>query len=117
MEYWVVPHTSPPVVECRTGVNEPANALDLIAACAQHDTDRLLLLSTALPPAFFELRTRFAGDFIQKLINYRLRVGGVFESDDAYPERFREYLLEARHGPQFRAFSSREDALQWLCAR
>jgi hypothetical protein len=67
-----------------------------------------------LPPEFFELRTRFAGEFIQKLLNYRLIVAGFFGADNTYSKRFREYLAEARNGRQFRVFSTREEAMDWL---
>ncbi|AKJ31911.1 DUF4180 domain-containing protein [Caldimonas brevitalea] len=114
MDYSVDADMSPPLIECLGGVETVGDALSLIAACGEHDTDRVLLQASALPPSFFELSTGFAGEFIQKLVNYRLRVAGVFPPDRAYPERFREYLLEARRGPQFRAFVQRPDALVWL---
>jgi PadR family transcriptional regulator AphA len=88
--------------------------LDLVAACFEHDSACLLIESRNLPPAFFDLRSGFAGELVQKLQNYHIRLAGVFPSEDAYDERFREFLLEARRGQSFRVFEVRGDAETWL---
>lgn len=82
------------LLECRSGIEEIEDAKTILDSCAEHGTDRVLLLSQALPPAFFDLSSRFAGEFVQKLMNYRVRVAAVFESENGYSERFREYLFE-----------------------
>ncbi|MBN3003115.1 DUF4180 domain-containing protein [Chromobacterium alkanivorans] len=102
------------LIECRAGVERLDQALELVALCAERDASSLLLTEKALPPAFFDLSSRFAGEFIQKLVNYRLSVAGVFVDGAAYGERFGEYLNEARRGRQFRVFDDREAALAWL---
>jgi Domain of unknown function (DUF4180) len=88
--------------------------MDLVAACFEHDAERVLLESHVLPAAFFDLSSGFAGEFLQKFSNYRIRLGAVFPSKDGYSERFREFLLEARRGRGFRVFSSRPEAEAWL---
>lgn len=105
------------LIECHAGLESPDQALELVALCGEHDAPRLLLDEQALPPAFFDLSSRFAGEFIQKLINYRLAVAGVFADGGAHGERFGEYLREARHGRQFRVFDDRDAALSWLAAQ
>ncbi|MCD5361100.1 DUF4180 domain-containing protein [Chromobacterium aquaticum] len=105
------------LIECRAGVQRLEQALELVALCGEHDAPRLLLLEDALPADFFELSSRFAGEFIQKLVNYRIAVAGVFADGNAHGERFGEYLREARHGRQFRVFDEREAALTWLAAQ
>ena len=102
------------VLEWTSPLQNVREATDLVAASMEHDTDRLLLDTGVLPPAFFELRTRFAGEFLQKLQTYRLRTAIVMSPDADHGERFGEYLQEARRGHFCRFFTSREDALAWL---
>ena len=103
-----------PILECTEPIARVEDALDVVSGCVEHGTNRLLVDSRRLPPAFFDLRSGFAGEFLQKLVNYGVRLAGVFASEDGYPERFREFLLEAKRGRAFRVFANREDAEAWL---
>jgi hypothetical protein len=102
------------VVEWLDPITATGDALALVAACFEHDAQAVLLEDHVLPPAFFELRTGFAGEFLQKLENYQIRLAAVFPSERAYAERFREFLAEAKSGRRFRAFAGRADAEAWL---
>ena len=104
------------IVECAESIARADDALALVAVCIEHDSTRVLLESHNLPVAFFELGSRFAGEFLQKLQNYRIRLAGVFPSEDGYSDRFREFLSEARRGRSFRVFSARSEAEAWLAS-
>jgi hypothetical protein len=102
------------IVVCDDDIAAVDEALALIGACFEHDSTRLLIDAKHLPAAFFELRSRFAGEFIQKLANYRLRVAACFDSGPERSARFEEFLREAKRSQDFRAFTNREDAEIWL---
>ncbi len=102
------------LLECVSVSSRPDVALELVSACHEHDTNRVLVEARALPPEFFALETRFAGEFLQKLQNYHVRLAGVFPADGGYSQRFVEFLREARRGSGFRAFEARAEAEQWL---
>jgi hypothetical protein len=104
-----------PIVECAADLGA-GDALDLIVACLENHSSRLLLEAHRLPEAFFDLRTGFAGELVQKLQNYQLRTGAVFPSEEGYGERFREFLSEARRGGSFRVFATRAEAEAWLAS-
>lgn len=105
-----------PIVECVDAIASVDDALGLISACIERDSQRLLIDARCLPEAFFDLRSRFAGELIQKFENYRLRLAVVFAPDTKRSERFEQFLAEARRGRGFRAFTAREDAEAWLSA-
>jgi hypothetical protein len=108
-------HDGVAVAECAETVPAAGGATDLVAACLEHGVDRLLLESRHLPPPFFDLRTGFAGELLQKLQNYQVREAGVFPSEEGYGDRIRELLLEARRSRgSFRVFATRDEALAWL---
>jgi hypothetical protein len=116
MDYVVISTGGAAVVERTTPLAQAGEAIDLVAACAESETHRVLLDTPVLPDAFFELQTRFAGEFLQKLQNYQLRTAVVISPQRSYSERFEEYLREARRGRFARIFTSRAEALDWLAA-
>lgn len=104
------------VLERVTPLERASDALDLIGACMEHRSSRVLVEAHNFAPAFFDLGTGLAGELLQKLANYHVRLAGVFPSQEGYTERFREFLLEAKRGHNFRVFTSRGDAEAWLIA-
>src|SRR6185503_693016 len=91
------------IVECTEEIVRVDDALALIAACLESGSTRLLIEACFLPAAFFDLRSRFAGEFLQKLQNYNLQLAAVLPADSYYGERFSEFLAEAKRGRSFRA--------------
>jgi hypothetical protein len=92
------------------------DALRFVEAAYEHGTRAFLLDGDLLPAEFFELRTRFAGEFVQKLVNYHLRVAAVFPPDASRSERLAEAIGELRRGSAFRTFAERAEAEAWLSA-
>jgi hypothetical protein len=103
-------------VECLSVIAGADDALELVAACAGAETNRVLIDAARLPDAFFDLSSRFAGEFLQKLQNYRIVAAAVLPPDERHTESFKEFLTEARRGRQFRAFIERAEAEMWLCS-
>jgi hypothetical protein len=104
------------ILECTEPIATTGDALGLVSAAFENDATRILLEDRHLPPAFFELRTQFAGEFVQKLLNYQLRLAVVFSDVPKHGERFEEFVREARRGRGFRAFDDRASALAWLAS-
>lgn len=114
MRTQVLNHRNAMILEVISPITSEDDALDLVSACAEADTSNLLLEGPAISDGFLDLRTRVAGEFLQKLQNYHLRTAGVFPAERDYSDRFREFLLEARRGQAFRAFVEHNEALDWL---
>jgi len=110
----VIDRSGARIVECLEPIVTTGDALGLVSACIENDATRLLLDDRHLPPTFFDLRSGFAGEFVQKLVNYRMQLAVVFSDVPRHGERFEQFVLEARRGRGFRAFDDRESALAWL---
>lgn len=95
-------------------IAEVGDALAIVAAAYEHDASGVLLDEACLPPAFFDLSTRFAGELVQKLLNYHLRVALVVRDPSARSATFQQFVAEARHGRQFRTFDDEAGAVRWL---
>jgi Domain of unknown function (DUF4180) len=92
------------------------DALRFVEVAYERSTRAFLLEGHLLPAEFFELRSRFAGEFVQKLVNYQLRVAAVFPPDASRSERFAEFVAELARHPSFRSFAERAEAEAWLAS-
>jgi hypothetical protein len=90
------------------------DALDLVAACGENDTQRLLLLQQNLSDDFFRLRTGLAGTVLQKFANYFVSAAAVVSPEKASLGKFGEMVTETNRGRQFRVFTSMQEAEEWL---
>lgn len=88
-------------------------ALDIIAQCAVHDTNSVLV-DGELAPDFFNLKTRLAGAVLQKFGMYNIKVAVVLNQVENLPERFREMATEQNTGGSFRLFANVDAAVDWL---
>jgi len=104
------------IAECLDPIGAPSGAHELVSACVENDSRHLLIDDRQLPPEFFDLRSRLAGELIQKLQNYHVKLAIVFSDVVSHGERFEEFVREARRGSNFRTFDDREAALTWLAS-
>lgn len=114
MQTQPVPAARSVIIECIGMIVGLDDALSIVSAGYEMNTNRLLLRDRQLPAEFFELQTGFAGEFIQKLVNYQIRVACVFDDSRPFGDRVREYVTEAKRGRQFRSFNDEREAIAWL---
>jgi PadR family transcriptional regulator AphA len=104
-------------IECLPGeerLKSEREALDLVAACGENNTDRLMLHAENLTEDFSNLHSGLAGAVLLKFSNYRIRCATVLTPELANQGRFGEMVLETNRGNQFRVFYDREAAERWL---
>jgi hypothetical protein len=87
---------------------------DVIGAC--FGAAGIIFDEADLAPEFFDLRTGWAGELFQKLVNYGLRAAIVVPDPAAYSKRLQELAYEHRTHPAVRFVPSRADADAWLGA-
>ena len=91
------------------------DVVTLIGACFEHQVQAVLLYPENLTPRFFDLSSGEAGEMLQKLRNYHIRVA-VVEAPGAEPrsQSFQALMREENQGGDFRIFADRAAALAWL---
>ncbi len=117
MDYQLFQRFSQSYLECLPGYSKLASgdeALELIVACGQNNTNKLMLQAENFTPDFFRLRTGVAGEILQKFSIYHIQVAAVLTPELVNQGRFREMVLEANRGNQFHVFYNRESAERWL---
>jgi hypothetical protein len=88
----------------------------LVEACFGESIHALLLYPENLSARFFDLSSGEAGEILQKLRNYQIRLAIVRTPSLRLSSRFGELLADEQRGPYFRLFDTREAAQEWLCA-
>ena len=92
-----------PVLVCAADgpkLRSDRDAVDLVGEAIQHGADLILMPTERLDDDFFELRTRRAGEIIQRFVNYRLRlviVGDVSRHADK-SSAFQDLVYESNRG-------------------
>jgi hypothetical protein len=116
MHYRLVPGPQPylEVLHWEVPIASAADALELVALCGENDTQCLLVHEAVLSEAFFELKTKVAGEVLQKFINYDIRTAIVITSSQKGTDNFRRMAYEANQGPHFRMFPDAASAADWL---
>lgn len=88
---------------------------DLIGTCLGEDIHVALLYGPNLPPAFFDLSTGVAGEILQKLRNYHIRLALVCPPGQVrFSTRFHELLADEQRGSYFGVFETRPAAIAWI---
>ncbi len=79
-----------------------AGAVELVALALAQQADLVVVPVARLDPRFFTLSTAVAGEIVQKLVNYRLRlvVVGDISRYVAASTAFRDFVAEANRGRQ-----------------
>ncbi|XXX72818.1 DUF4180 domain-containing protein [Sorangium sp. So ce134] len=87
----------------------------LLEACFSDGVRCALLYAANLPAAFFDLSSREAGEILQKLRNYWVRLAVVCPpGGPGFSSRFGEALAEERRGAHFGVFETRDAAVEWI---
>ncbi len=96
-------------------IKDVGTALDMMmSACAIADSSRIAIEKGALDESFFILSTGFAGEVLQKFINYRCKVAiyGDFTRYTSKP--LRDFIYESNRGKDVFFAATREEALERL---
>lgn len=91
-----------------------SDALDLIALCWEHEANALMIHHANLSEDFFKLKTKVAGDIIQKFINYNIKAAIIVPQKTIQKGRFKEMAMETNKGNHFRLYESEQEAEKWL---
>src|SRR5689334_2907490 len=78
------------------------DAVDLIGEALSSGAELVVIPVERLDPAFFQLSTRVAGLFMQKLVNYRRRlvILGDISAYVAASQAFHDFVYESNRGNQ-----------------
>lgn len=80
-------------------ITETQDALDLMADIGYQGSNRIILYEKNINPGFFDLKTRIAGDILQKFSNYQVRLAIVGDFSRFPGKSIKDFIFESnKHG-------------------
>ncbi|MED1780532.1 DUF4180 domain-containing protein [Brevibacillus fortis] len=96
-------------------IEDVQSALDLIATVHyQADSDRIVLNKSLIVDGFFDLKTRLAGEILQKFINYRVKVAIVGDFSVYTSKSLKDFTYESNNGKDIFFLPTEEQAIEKL---
>jgi len=99
------------------GAPEGFEPAAVVRECIESGARALLLDRGALPPAFFDLSTRVAGDLVHRITLYGIPMAAVVPDVAAHSPSFQDFAREANRGAGFRFVPTAGEAEAWLTDR
>jgi hypothetical protein len=101
------------IIEKETKIENAANMLDLMANIIyQHDVVNLglVIYKESLSHAFFDLKSGFAGEMLQKFSNYQVKLAIVGDFLEVKSKSLKDFIFECNRGNQIFFLESIDDA-------
>lgn len=95
-------------------ISGPGEMLDIMVEAGYSDSASLIIYEKNLPGDFFDLRTRVAGEILQKFSNYRMKLAIIGDFSDIKSKSLRDFMRESNSGGTIFFVSSLDEALHKL---
>jgi|APLow6443716910_1056828.scaffolds.fasta_scaffold42641_2 hypothetical protein len=76
-------------------IYSPDDILDIMAEARLNDSGRMIIYDNSLTPDFFDLKTKVAGEILQKFSNYRMRLAIVGNFSGFESKSLRDFIRES----------------------
>ncbi len=99
------------IISDQIEINTEQDFLDWMASASYEGATSLILHEETLNPEFFDLKTKLAGDILQKAANYRMKVAIVGEFSKYNSNSLNAFIVECNRGRQIFFVGDRETAV------
>jgi len=99
------------VISDKILVQNPDDALDLIGNLYYQGFDKIVIYEKNLTPDFFDLKNKLAGEILQKVSNYRMKLTIVGDFSNLKSKSLSDFIYESNKGTQVNFKESLLEAL------
>ena len=101
-------------ISSETILNNPQDILDLMVLAGEKDANKIILHENNINPDFFELKTGFAGEVLQKAVNYHIKLAIIGDFNKFTSKSLKSLIAESNSGNQFFFISNTIEAMEKL---
>ncbi|MGN8070738.1 DUF4180 domain-containing protein [Mucilaginibacter sp. SG564] len=95
-------------------INDAQDALDILANCAYQDANRIIVYQKDITEDFFELKTKLAGEVLQKFSNYNSKLAIVGDFSGYGSKSLRDFIYESNKVGRVSFVATKEEAIEAL---
>lgn len=96
-------------------ITDVQSALDLMATVKYEvDCSRIVINKSAICEEFFDLKTRIAGEILQKFINYGTKIAIIGDFSVYASKSLKDFIYECNHGRDIFFVANEEQAIEKL---
>jgi len=95
-------------------INTIEDGIDLIGNAYYQGYEKVIICKENITPAFFDLKTRLAGEILQKCSNYRIRLVILGDFSDVESKSLQDFIRESNKGKLVNFLQSKEEAINRL---
>ncbi|GAB6550086.1 DUF4180 domain-containing protein [Bacillus sp. 3G2] len=94
-------------------ISDVQTALDLMAT-VQYEVDakHIIIDKSLISESFFDLKTRLAGDILQKFINYRVKIAIIGDFSMYTSKSLKDFIYECNKGQDIFYFATEQQAIE-----
>ncbi|MEK4468806.1 MULTISPECIES: DUF4180 domain-containing protein [Bacillus] len=96
-------------------ISEVQSALDLMATVQyEADSKRIAINKSLISESFFDLKTRLAGDILQKFINYSVKIAIIGDFSMYTSKSLKDFIYECNKGKDIFFLATEQQAIEKL---
>lgn len=95
-------------------INSAQEGLDLLGDIYYQGFDKVIIYEKNITPDFFDLKTKIAGDILQKFSNYRVQLAIVGDFSKYTGKSIKDFIFESNKTRHINFVGSLEEALAKL---
>jgi len=96
-------------------ISEVQDALDLMASINYlNEAYKLIIDKSNITEEFFDLKTKLAGEILQKYVNYQVKLAIIGDFDGYHSKSLKDFIYECNNGKHVFFVKTKEEALHIL---
>ena len=96
-------------------IQTPQETVELLVNCAYQGAEKIIIHADQLIPDFFDLKTGIAGEILQKVSTYQLRLAIVGDFSQYTSKSLQDFIFESNKMGRVSFVASVEEAKAKLC--
>ncbi|WP_041536943.1 DUF4180 domain-containing protein [Pseudopedobacter saltans] len=97
-------------------INNTQDALDMMMNCSYQGADKIIWYEQNITPEFFDLKTKLAGNILQKFSTYNMELAIIGEFSKYNSKSLKDFIFESNKQRKINFLATKEEALAILSA-